>query len=77
LELEIYLLGTRLFMIMELNKTFSFEEKALADGAIPKVQEWEQLMWNFQQALPEAKPGQKWLLMERTFRFQNGEPRNP
>ena len=66
-ELEIYLLGTRMFMIMEVNDSFSFEAKAAADRANPRVQQWEELMWKFQKALPQAKPGEKWLLMERIF----------
>ncbi len=68
-EMEIYLLGTRMFMIMEVNETFSFERKAKADRENAKVQEWEQLMWMFQQALPQAKPGEKWLRMERIFKL--------
>ncbi len=67
LNMEIYRTGTRLFMIMETRDDFSFETKALADATNPKVQAWEQLMWNYQQALPHAKPGQKWVLMEKIF----------
>lgn len=66
-HMEIHLLGTRMFMIMDVTDKFSFEAKAKADRENPKVQEWEQLMWKFQQALPQAKPGEKWLLMERVF----------
>lgn len=69
-DLEIYLLGTRLFMIIEVNDSFSFEAKAKADRSNPKVQEWEQLMWRFQQPLPQAKPGEKWLLMEKIFELE-------
>lgn len=69
-DMEIYLLGTRLVMIMEVNESFSFEKKARRDQANPKVQEWEQLMWKFQKALPEAKPGEKWLPMERIFKLK-------
>lgn len=72
-NLEIYLLGTRMFMIMEVNQNFSFKRKAEADRQNPKVQEWEQLMWSFQQSLPQAKPGEKWLLMERIFKLANRE----
>jgi L-rhamnose mutarotase len=68
-DMEIYLLGTRMFMIMEVNERFSFEAKAEADRANSKVQEWEKLMWTFQQPLPQAKPGEKWLLMERVFKL--------
>ena len=69
-DMEIYLLGTRMFMIMEVNETFSFEAKAEADELNPNVQEWEKLMWSFQQALPQAKPGEKWLPMERIFKLE-------
>jgi|SRR4051812_37778808 L-rhamnose mutarotase len=69
-NMEIYLLGTRMFMIMEVNESFSFEEKSRADQENVKVQEWEKLMWSFQQALPQAAPGEKWLLMERIFALQ-------
>jgi len=67
--MEIYLLGTRLFMIMEVSDRFSFEGKARADRSNPKVQEWEELMWKFQQPLPQARPGEKWMLMERIFKL--------
>jgi L-rhamnose mutarotase len=69
-DLEIYLQGTRMFMIMDANESFSFEAKAQADAKSPKVQEWENLMWKFQQSLPEAKPGEKWIGMERIFKLE-------
>jgi L-rhamnose mutarotase len=69
-DLEIYLLGTRMFLVMEVNEQFSFEAKAKADRENPKVREWEELMWKFQKALPNAKPGEKWLLMERIFKLE-------
>lgn len=70
-DMEIYLLGTRMFMIMEVNESFSFERKAKADQQNSKVQDWEQLMWKFQQALPQSRPGEKWLLMERIFKLES------
>lgn len=66
-QAEIYRTGNRLFMILEVNNAFSFEKKAAADAANAEVQEWEQLMWNYQQALPGSKPGEKWVLMEKIF----------
>lgn len=65
--MEIYRTGNRLFMIMEVNDGFSFKAKGAADAANPKVQEWETLMWNYQRALPNAKPGEKWILMDKVF----------
>ena len=72
LDLELYLLGTRLVMILEVDERFSFEKKATLDRDNPKVQEWEQLMWNFQKPLPTAKPGEKWILMESIYKLEAG-----
>ncbi len=69
-DLEIYLLGTRMFMVMEVSERFSFEGKSKADRDNPKVQEWEALMWKFQNPLPNAKPGEKWMLMDRIFKLE-------
>lgn len=66
-RLEIYRIENRLFMILEANNSFSFEKKSALDAANPKVQEWETLMWRYQQALPTALPGEKWILMEKIF----------
>lgn len=66
-QMEIYRVGNRMFMIMDVHDGFSFEAKAKADASNPKVQEWEKLMWDYQQALPFAKPGEKWMLMDKVF----------
>jgi len=66
-NMEIYRFGTRLFMIMETDDAFSFDRKSAMDSSNPKVLEWEQLMWKFQQPLPGSKPGEKWVLMEKIF----------
>ncbi len=66
-SLDIYRTGNRLFLIMKVNEYFSFEKKAADDLANEKVQEWETLMWKFQQALPWAKEGEKWILMDKIF----------
>ena len=65
--LDIYRTGNRLFMVMEVGADFSFEKKAAADAANPRVQAWEALMWQFQQPLPWAKDGEKWVLMDKIF----------
>lgn len=67
INMEIYRLSNRMFMIMEVDDNFSFERKAAMDAGNTKVQEWEELMWKYQQALPTAKPGEKWMLMEKIF----------
>jgi L-rhamnose mutarotase len=66
-EMEIYLAGTRLFMIMDVNDKFSLSAKAAADASNAKVQEWETVMAQFQQELPQSTVGQKWVVMEKVF----------
>jgi L-rhamnose mutarotase len=69
-NMEIYRTGNRLFMIMETNEHFDGAKKAAADNANPKVQEWEKLMWKFQQPLPWAKEGEKWVLLDKIFNLE-------
>lgn len=66
-HMEIHRTGNRLFMIIEATDDFSFEEKAKADAANARVQEWETLMWKYQQAMPGSKAGEKWVLMKKIF----------
>ena len=68
-SMQIYRTGNRLFMIMEVNESFSFDDKSAADAVNPIVQKWEELMWKFQQPLPWAKPGEKWILMNQIFQL--------
>ena len=69
--LEIYRVSNRLFMIMETDDDFSFEKKAALDAKNEIVLQWEKLMWEYQQALPTAKPGEKWVLMHKIFTLSN------
>ena len=68
LNIEIFKTGNRMFMILETVDEFSFEEKAKKDAENPIIAKWEALMWTYQQPLPWAKPGQKWILMDRIFK---------
>lgn len=68
-DMQIYRLAGRLFMIMETDDAFSFEKKAAMDATNPKVQEWESLMWKYQKALPQARPGEKWILLDKIFQL--------
>jgi len=68
-NLEIFRVGNRLFMIIEAEDTFEFVKKAAMDASNPDVQEWEELMWKFQQPLPGAAPGEKWMLMDKIYQL--------
>ena len=70
-SLEIYRVSNRLFMINEADDDFSFEKKAVMDAKNEMVKQWEKLMWEYQQALPTAKPGEKWVLMNKIFSLSN------
>ncbi len=67
--MDIYRTGNRLFMIMKTEDDFSFEEKGKADLSNPKVQVWEKFMDTFQQRLPWAQEGEKWVIMKQIFQL--------
>ena len=54
-NLEIYRIGSRLFMILEANDDFTFEKKGRMDADNPDVQAWETLMWKFQKPLSQRR----------------------
>jgi L-rhamnose mutarotase len=65
--MDIYHFGNRLCMFINADDNFSFEKKAQMDEASPKVEEWETLMLKYQQRIPGAGKGAKWVLMEKIF----------
>lgn len=69
LEMEIYLLDNRLFMIVELDIADSWESVMERMGKQPRQQEWETFVAKFQQADNTASSEKKWQLMERIFRL--------
>jgi len=68
--MEIYQVSNRLFMIIQANDNFSFDKKSEKDAKNTKVQEWETLMWKYQQALPGYKKGEKWILMDKIYEIK-------
>jgi L-rhamnose mutarotase len=67
-KLNIYLLGRRMFMVMEVADDFDPATGfAQLDGMSPRYEEWQRLMDTFQERVPEAKDGEHWALMERIF----------
>ena len=68
-DMQIFRAGYRMFLIMDTNESFTFKRKELMDSSNPKVIEWEKLMWKYQKAIPTAKAGEKWVLMEQIFQL--------
>jgi len=68
LEMKIYLLGRRMFMVMdtvdEFDPDVDFARYLTLDARCP---EWEELMGEFQEKVAEAQPEEKWARMECVF----------
>ena len=67
LEMEIYILGSTLFMIVETPLDFDWDEAMARLATLPRQQEWENYMAMFQQAEAGATSAEKWQPMERMF----------
>ncbi len=67
LEMEIYLVGTRLFMIVETPLDFDWDSAMARLATLPRQQEWEDYMSEFQAAEKGASSDEKWRMMERIF----------
>lgn len=67
LEMEIYIVGTRLFMIVETPVDFDWDEAMARLATLPRQQEWEDYMSEFQAAPAGASSDEKWVMMERMF----------
>ena len=69
LEMEIYLIGTRLFMIVETPMDFDWDMAFARLSTLPRQAEWEKYMSIFQVSEPGASSAEKWKLMDRIFRL--------
>ncbi|ROM83026.1 hypothetical protein BK654_02450 [Pseudomonas brassicacearum] len=67
-DMTIWRYQNRLIMLLEVGDDFSFERLAAMEGSNPKVQEWEQLMWRYQCAMPGSVEG-KWQLSKELFKL--------
>ena len=67
LEMEIYNIGTRLFMIVETPPDFEWDSAFEKLATLPRQEEWEEYMSIFQQSDPKATSSEKWKLMDRIF----------
>jgi len=71
IDMKIYNYQNRLFMVIKVDESFSFEKKAALDAVNLKVQEWEELMWRYQKPLPGAESNVKWVLMDEIFSLED------
>lgn len=67
LEMEIYILGNRLFMIVETPLDFEWDTAMARLATLPRQQEWEDFMAIFQDCEEGDTADEKWKMMERMF----------
>lgn len=67
LEMEIYILGTQLFMIVETPIDFDWETAMDKLSQLPRQAEWEEYVSRFQECSSQCTSAEKWKLMERMF----------
>jgi L-rhamnose mutarotase len=68
-DMEIYLFGNRLFMIMETNPDFDHDKAMKELAGKPRQSEWEAYVSRFQKTSPDSAAGEKWQLMERIYKM--------
>ncbi len=69
IDMEIYISGTRLFMIMDTVADFDHDQAMTELATKPRQSEWEAYVSRFQQTSSEATADEKWQLMERIFKL--------
>ena len=69
LDMQIFNIGNRLFMIMDVDDSYDPDKKMKMDAENPRIQEWENFMMKFQKLLPWSKNGQKWMEMDRIYKL--------
>ena len=67
LDMQIFILGTRLVMIVETPIDFEWDSAMARLATLPRQQEWEDYMAIFQQCAEGATSDEKWQMMERMF----------
>ncbi len=67
LEMEMYISGTQVFMIVETPQDFNWDEAMEKLSHLPRQQEWEDYVARFQECIAGSTSVEKWKLMERMF----------
>lgn len=77
LDMEIYICGTRLFMIMDTKADFNHEQAMAKLATLPRQAEWEAIVSKYQQTNSEASAGKKWKLLKRIYKMNQKRHENP
>lgn len=65
--MDIYRLGTRLVMIVELPDDVDFDSAMATLATLPRQQEWEEHVAQYQRCAPGSTSAGKWQRMEQFF----------
>ena len=68
-NMEIYRLGTRLFMIVETDDDFDWDASFARLATLDRQAEWEDFVARFQKTEPGSSSAEKWQLMEQIFKL--------
>ena len=69
IDMEIYILGTQLFMIMDTVPGFDHDKAMKELASKPRQSEWEAFVSRFQKTSAEASADEKWQVMKRIFKL--------
>lgn len=69
IDMEIYISGTTLFMIMDTVPDFDHDSAMTRLAALPRQAEWEALVSRFQKTDTNTSAGEKWRLIERIYKM--------
>ena len=69
LDMEIYIMGTRLFMIMDTIPEFDHDRDMAILAGKPRQSEWEAFVSRFQKTSSDARADEKWQLMDRIYKL--------
>ena len=70
LDMEIYIMGNRLFMIMDTRPEFDHDLAMAELASKPRQSEWETFVSRFQKTSSEATADEKWQVMERIYKLE-------
>jgi L-rhamnose mutarotase len=77
IDMEIYISGTTLFMIMDTRDDFNHEQAMAKLAKLPRQTEWEATVSKYQQTHSEASANEKWRLLERIYKMDQKHQENP
>ena len=76
IDLEIYISGTTLFMIMDTIADFDHDQAMARLATLPRQREWEATVSKFQKTSEDASADEKWELIERIFKMDQQKEYN-